>query len=483
LASRAKLYLLANGLLMVAATLAVWLNGGYAHWLWLFPLLTIALALYAERSFSGPLDAIAKIRDVLHAMCKGDFTRRVTGVPWMGELGKVAWDLNEALDQIETFFRDVNATFISAREGRFTRRTYTDGVHGDIVRSFDHINQSFEAMRESVQFQRCNELLSKLQTLNATNVLDGLLRSQQDLMQITEAMNRVESVAETTTRKAVESREGVQQMIDKLQRTSEKIRANSEASSQLNMMSTQITGVLDLIRSIAEKTNLLALNASIEAARAGEHGRGFAVVADEVKKLATNTKDATDEIDAVVRSFGEKTDSMESNAHDMQQMSGEIQQQAAELEGKFSEFAEEARDTLRQSRISHNVCFATLIKVDHMIYKQKAYMVLDKGHDSDEAKAVHVDHHSCRLGKWYYEGEGYQHFRDTPSYDSMEAPHGAVHDNGHRVVDLLEEDWANSEALQKEIYAAYDGMEAASRTVIDIIERMAIEKNEAVNAA
>ncbi|WP_442962378.1 methyl-accepting chemotaxis protein [Pseudomonas sp. ADAK22] len=137
-----------------------------------------------------------------------------------------------------------------------------------------------------------------------------------------------------------ETREGhqrVDESRDAVLRLSQELARATEVIQQLESHSGEISGVLEVIRTIAEQTNLLALNAAIEAARAGEQGRGFAVVADEVRGLAQRTQQSTNEIQRMISTLqGGARDAVQAMSHSSEHVEASVEQAqraAAALDG------------------------------------------------------------------------------------------------------------------------------------------------------
>ncbi|GEA07577.1 hypothetical protein KUL42_23380 [Alteromonas sp. KUL42] len=210
-------------------------------------------------------DVVRSLKDI--AQENGDLTVRIE-TKSEDEIGDLVYWFNQFMDKLQGVVRDV--------------------VEASLPLS--NLAQNLRGVTEETQ------RTIDVQQLSATNAKRAVDTMSGSVDGVAHSAAQAAGDANEATNAASEGRQIVQKTVTSIQQLADNVRETADVIARLEADSNKVGSVLDVIKGIAEQTNLLALNAAIEAARAGEQGRGFAVVADEVRTLASRTQQSTEEI-------------------------------------------------------------------------------------------------------------------------------------------------------------------------------------------
>ncbi|NZA27950.1 HAMP domain-containing protein [Luteimonas sp. SJ-92] len=261
-----------------------------------------------DRAMGELQAAFGALRLTMEAAAGGDFGQRIE-LSLPGELDELKRAVNSALGSLDQAFSEIQATTAALADGDLTRRTRGEfgGSLGEVTGA---LNQALDTLQHALAdvAQVAGDVGAGATEIASGNA-DLSQRTEQQaaaLDQSAAAVERLAGAVRNAADNSKQTREITRAANDKAQEGADVVRQAIAAMNAITDASSRIADIIGLIDSIAFQTNLLSLNAAVEAARAGEQGRGFAVVANEVRSLASRTADSAKEVRGLIATAGKR---------------------------------------------------------------------------------------------------------------------------------------------------------------------------------
>ncbi len=300
---------------------------------------------------------IATLNNVTQALQSGNFSYNFDANA-QGEYGKAMNNAQRAMSGLNLMLGDVGQVMRHLANGDLSQRVQANG-QGDLSALRDNINSSLDALVTAMNEINVNTrqlALASRETSEAiSQIADGAQNQTMAISQVAAAVKQssqaIDEVSNNTEMASEKSRESVARVQAGVEKMADMVAVVTAIANN----SEKISKITSVIEKIANKTNLLSLNAAIEAARAGEHGKGFAVVADEVGKLAVSSAASSQEIAQLVQAASSETAkavlAVTEVSQDMAQV-GEISKMTDSLLQRISSSLEEQASAIEEINVN-----------------------------------------------------------------------------------------------------------------------------------